>query len=121
MMDDTLHGASPSPGDPDVFSRGGLMMTYKLIRNQAPQLALGVRNIANGQPIPSDNSIEGNIQAEHYFVTLDSFQVRGIIEALVKVSKSKDPGTGIMAKTLIEDWLVLARKMLSELPENEKP
>jgi len=111
---------------PDVFSRGSLKLTFDLIRKKDPQLALSVRNIIGGIPLPKAISQLDNQNSDHFRVALDSFQVRAIVESLMEYSKSEitgntNPGTAIMAKTLIEDWITLARRMIAELPENQRP
>ena len=101
--------------DPDVFSRGGLKLTYELIRQDNAQLALDVRNIIGGLPLPETPSRLENKNAEHFRVELDSLQVRAIVEVLIQQLQGgeagDDPGIAIMAKSLLEDWIVLAKKM----------
>ena len=41
--------SSDNSTDPDIFSRGGLKLTYELTRKENPQLALDVRNIIGGE------------------------------------------------------------------------
>ena len=38
--------------DAEVFSRGSLKLTYDLLRKKNPSLALAVRNMINGEPLP---------------------------------------------------------------------
>ena len=105
--------------DVDQFSRGGINFTYQLIRPLSAPLALKVRNIAGGQP-----SIKGDSPTADYFlITLDSFEVRAVVESLAKLGTldSLDPGKAVMAQALIEDWLQLARKMINDLPEDQRP
>lgn len=108
------------------------MMTYNLIRKVNPQLALDVRNIANGDVFDckekgadgEESEGEGsknNPNADYFVVTLDSFKVRAVVEALVKASNSQDMGAAIMTKALVEDWLALARKMVADMPEQDRP
>ena len=116
----------PDAKDPHVFSRGSLKMTYDLIRKSSPQLALKVRNIIGGQALPKDASQQDNKHADFFEVDLDSFEVRAVVEALMAQLQSGATGpqlTGmaVLAKSLIEEWLVLARKMFADLPEDQKP
>jgi len=111
---------------PNVFSRGSLKMTYDLIRKSSPQLALKVRNIIGGEALPKDSSQHDNKHADFFEVDLDSFEVRAVVEGLMAQlqngSMSAQPtGMAVMAKSLIEEWLVLARKMFADLPEDQKP
>ena len=109
--------------DPNIFSRGSLKLTFDLIRKKNPNLALTVRNITGGKPLPKDISEVDNKHADHFRVDLDSFQVRAVVEGLMQQSKANegDPGLEIMAKTLMDDWMSLARKMIADLPESERP
>ncbi|MBL4795066.1 MAG: hypothetical protein JKY24_06115 [Pseudomonadales bacterium] len=106
--------------EPDVFSRGGLKLTYDLIRKKNARLALDLLNILGGEPIPKEPDDVDNKHSDEFRVDLDSFQVRAVVEALMEYQEA-DPGVAIMAKTLIEDWTALAHKMVAELPDDQKP
>ena len=87
---------------------------------------MNVRNIIGSEPVPKKESDNDNKRSNHYRVNLDSFQVRAIVEGLMEqaqgaIEGNNNPGLAIMAKTLIEDWKALARKMIDELPEDKKP
>ncbi|MEY8203757.1 MAG: hypothetical protein RPR40_01675 [Bermanella sp.] len=112
--------------DADVFSRGSLKLSYDLLRQANPSLALQVRNIISGEPLPKEGVDNTNKNSDHFRVTLDSFQVRAVVEGLMaynqnEVLAKKQPGLAVMAKALMEDWIVLARKMVSELPAHQRP
>ena len=112
--------------DPDVFSRGSLKFTFDIVRKKDTQLALAVHKIISGGPLPKAPSQPDNKNSDHFRVGLDSFQVRYIVEALMEYSQqgikgNQNPGMAIVAKTLLEDWMALAHKMIAELPDNEKP
>jgi hypothetical protein len=112
--------------DSDVFSRGSLKLTYDLLRQSNPALALQVRNIVSGEALPKADVNEGNANSDHFKVTLDSFQVRAVVEGLMQYNQDellakKQPGLAVMAKALMEDWIVLARKMVGELPMDQRP
>lgn len=110
--------------DADIFSRGGLKLTYDIIRKENAQLALNVRNIIGGEPLPGDPNHQDNKNADHFRVDLNSLQVRAIVETLVHQLQGEtgdNPGIAIMAKSLLEDWTVLARKMIEDLPEDQRP
>ena len=112
--------------DPDVFSRGSLKLTYDIIRSKNAQLALTVRNIIGGEPLPREDDGADSKYADYFRVELDSFQVRAVVEGLMQqvqesAQSPDNPGAMIVAKTLIDEWLALARKMFAELPDDQKP
>ena len=112
--------------DADIFSRGGLKYTFELVRRKNPELALRIRNITGGAPLPKTNSQPTNKNSDHFRVDLDSFQVRAIVEALIETTQQNPEGgkpaaMGGVARTLMEDWMTLAQKMIAELPDREKP
>ena len=110
--------------DPYVFSRGSLTLTYEQLRKSKPALALIVRNIANGVPLEKSNEQTNNKHSDHFRITLDSFQVREVVETLVSNAQGQPDeksGINIMLKALLEDWLALARRMLEELPPEQRP
>lgn len=108
---------------PDVFSRGSLKLTYDVLRGINPGLALLVRNITLGEAMPKENESEPNPHTDYFKVSLDSFQVREVVESLVAYTQQDDAqkGLSVMATALIEEWLELANKMIQELPEDQRP
>jgi len=110
-----------SLSDANVFSRGSLQLTYDLIRKINPSLALNVRNIMATERLPKEASQTDNKNSDHFKVTLDSFQVRAIVEGLMECQMAEgqknNPGMELMSKTLTEDWMALAHKMIAELPK----
>jgi len=38
-----------------------------------------------------------------------------------EILAKQQPGLAVMAKALMEDWIVLAKKMISELPADQRP
>jgi hypothetical protein len=106
----------------DVFSRGSLKLTYDALRPINPMLALQVRNIIHGEPLPKLDHEEDNEHSDYFKVTLDSFQIRAIVEGLMVCGEgSSNKGLAIMAKSLQLDWVNLAHQMISDLPENQRP
>lgn len=110
----------------DIFSRGSLQLTFDLIRKVDPSLALQVRNIVSGEPLPRLESGLDTKNADYFRIGLDSFQVRAIVESLVTQSrepsnKTNNPGLTVVATALIDDWMKLAHKMIADLPESERP
>jgi len=122
----TNHSSAFEVNDPDVFSRGSLKLTYDLIRKRTPQLALKVRNIIGGEPLPRDPSQAENKHADYFRVTLDSFEVRSVVEGLLEqqqngIGGAQPTGMAVLATSLIDEWLTLARQMFAELPDDQKP
>ncbi|NRB22661.1 hypothetical protein [Shewanella sp.] len=96
----------------DTFSRGALRMTVTLLRSINPQLALTVQNqmcspIApqpDHNPSPKDN----------FKIDLAPLDVRGVVESLqIKGQHPQaDPGTQMMVKALIIDWINYAHLLI---------
>lgn len=106
----------------DVFSRGCLKLTYDVLRPINPMLALQVRNIIHGEPLPKTELDENNEHSDYFKVTLDSFQVRAVVEGLMACGQDEsNKGLSIMAKSLQLDWVNLAHQMISELPKDQRP
>ena len=103
--------------DADVFSRGSLKLSYDLLRKPNPALALQVRNIINGEALPKAEDSE-NKNSDHFRVTLDSFQVRAVVEGLMEYNQNE-----ILAKqqpgfiSLTENALDLAKQGITTLDE----
>ena len=109
--------------DPYVFSRGSLKLTYDLLRPINPSLALAIRNITSLSPLPKLEGDVDNSITDCFLVDIDSFQVRAVVEGLIKrsqVNTIEDAGTKVVAQALIEDWLALANEMILELKEVDK-
>ncbi|MBL1275868.1 MAG: hypothetical protein COB30_007255 [Ectothiorhodospiraceae bacterium] len=115
---------APSPiRNPNIFSRGGLIHTFEFIRKRDPQLALTIRNITAGTPHPKTVTQADNKHTDYFTVTLDSFQVRAVVEILMEYGQTEgnETGSAVVARTLMEDWMRLARKMISDLPKGALP
>jgi hypothetical protein len=124
MADDSTSSTTDHTKKPaDVFSRGSLKLTYDVLRGVNPSLALLVRNISLGEPFPKENEEQDNPHTDYFLVTLDSFQVREVVENLVAYTQSDQAqkGLSIMATALIDEWLELANKMIQELPTDQRP
>jgi hypothetical protein len=104
----------------DIFSRGSLKLTFEILRQHNASLALSIRNILGSEPLAKTADAIDNKHADHFRVTLDSHQVRAVVEALATYCRQENGGeqtTGshIMATVLLDDWLALARVMLMNL------
>lgn len=109
--------------DPYVFSRGSLKLTYDLLRHINPSLALVVRNITSLSPLPKLEGDVDNAITDCFLMDLDSFQVRAVVEGLIKRSHLKadeDAGMKVVAQALIEDWIALAHEMVDALSAKDK-
>lgn len=108
----------------DVFSRGSIQMTFELLRKSNPRLALAVRNIAGGEPLPKDfDDLLDDKNTDHFRVALDSKDVREVVEELMSFTQPDavdihNPGVNIMARTLMQDWLLLAHQMVAQLTDD---
>ncbi len=108
--------------EPEIFSRGSLKLTFDLVRKKHPQLAMDIRNITCGAPEPKDPEQLDNKNTDCFRVTLDSFQVRGVVETLMEHCQQvntntpqSELGIAIVARALTDDWMALASKMIAEL------
>ncbi|MFT4763611.1 MAG: hypothetical protein ACI9OH_000700 [Oleispira sp.] len=108
--------------DPYTFSRGSLKLTYDLLRKRRPALALTIRNITSTEPLPK---LEGDIDnplTDCFIIALNAFQVRAVVDCLARGGHDASmEGLAIVAQALVEDWMALARAMISEQPEDERP
>lgn len=104
---------------PEVFSRASLLMTFDLLRKKKPQLALDVRNIVGGEPVyPGD---DGDRNSECFKVDLSSQQLREIVQGLMEFTYPdavdlRNPEINIMARALMQDWLLLAHRCVANDP-----
>ncbi|WP_421782000.1 hypothetical protein [Kiloniella litopenaei] len=109
----------------DIFSRGSLMFTYELLRKQNPELALTIRNIVHTQPLEKSALGINNKNTDHFRVHLNPDQVRTIVEGLITQDipspSPENMGKVIMAKALIDEWTKLARTMIQDMPEEQRP
>ena len=108
--------------DPYIFSRGSLKLTYDLLRKSSPALALTIRNIISSEALPKLDGDVDNPLTDCFLVDLDSFQVRAVVEGLASRGHNHGSAAGlaVVAQALIEDWMVLAHAMISELSGAEK-
>ena len=113
-----------------IFSRASLDMSYNLLRSKEPQLALTVRNILFQTPVDKLPEQAKNRNTDHFKVTLDTFQVRKIVETLMVVlnessqTQTKDNTSlfrPVIIQSIINEWTVLAKNMLDEYQLNKDP
>lgn len=118
--------------DVAIFSRASLLLTFDLLRSSAPRLALEVRNITGGEPlsgdeirVTGDDEIEDK-NADSFRVELELEKVRAVVQELMEFTKPErvdinNPEINIMARALMQDWLILAHFLIAQEPLNKKP
>ena len=119
--------SSPAPNN-NAFSRASLDISYNLLRKKEPQLALTIRNILFQQPLEKSQQQIDNKTTDQFLVSLDSFQVRKIVETLMEVlnesskTHSEDNTSifrPILIQSIINEWTVLAKAMFDEYQKNK--
>jgi len=105
---------------PDIFSRGALELTFKLLRKHNARLALDVQNQLQGKRVLEAviSNTESNPNSEHFQITLDASTVGKVVDALTTQgqklldSAQKDSGTLVVIRSLMKDWIELAEWIL---------
>jgi len=105
---------------PDIFSRGALELTFKLLRKHNARLALDVQNQLQGKRTLEAvvSNTEQNPNGEHFQITLDASTVGKVVDALTTQgqelldSAQKDSGTLVVIRSLMKDWIELAEWIL---------
>ena len=106
----------------DVFSRASLLMTFDLLRKRRPELALHVRNIVGGEPLPPEHDEDsGDSNGDRFRVKLEPNQIRQVIRGLMEFTVPeavdlRNPEMNIMARALMQDWLLLAHRSAAFTP-----
>jgi hypothetical protein len=109
-----------SSGRADVFSRGALELTFKLLRKHNARLALDVQNQLQGKRALAAvmSNTEANLSSDHFHITLDASTVGKVVDALTTQgqelldSAQKDSGALVLIRSLIKDWVELAEWIL---------
>ncbi|PAJ74030.1 hypothetical protein CJF42_12845 [Pseudoalteromonas sp. NBT06-2] len=106
-----------------IFNRGSLELTYTLIKSKEPEIALELTRILGNNPICSRQFRADNIHQESFYVSLNSRQVRCVVEVLLAIINTPYDdttlGMNVVAKSLIEEWMKLATAMMRELNTDE--
>lgn len=99
-------------------------MSFTLLRNKEPTLALLIRNILFNVAVTKSKDSPDNKNADSFKVNLNSFQVRAIVENLNDVlneSLKLDPAKNtslfrpVLIESIMNEWLNLATLMFSDL------
>ena len=116
---------TPASERPDVFSRGALELTFKLLRKQNPRLALDVQNQLQGLASLKEVTEQAPPRkpSDHFHITLDPQTIGKVVEALTTLGQKllndspKDSGTLVVVRSLIKDWIELAEWVLAHAQE----
>lgn len=112
----------------NVFSRASLDISYNLLRNKEPQLALTIRNILFQTPVKKQPDQIDNKNSDSFLVSLDTFQIRKVVETLMQIlnesSKThNDDNTSlfrpVIIQSIVNEWTVLAKNMFDEYQQNK--
>lgn len=102
---------------PDVFSRGALELTFRLLRPKQPTLALQVRNTLGHEEARLEEAPNIPI-ADHFYVDLEALEVGRIVSALTQLGQKAldeehpEPGRLVVIKTLIREWMALGEWLI---------
>jgi len=117
-----------NPATNNTFSRASLDMSYSLLRKKEPQLALTIRNILFQKPLDKNSNQADNKNTDVFTVSLDTFQVRKIVETLMLIlNESSTTHTHdttslfrpVLIQSIINEWTVLAKNMFDEYQQNK--
>lgn len=99
---------------PDIFSRGALDLTFRLLRKDHPSLALEVRNILASETVPLEDAAYHSPQGDHFFITMPAQRIGCVVNALTQLGQDalennqQDTGKLVVLRTLIKEWMTLA-------------
>lgn len=118
---------------PQVFSRGALQQSFRLLRKSHPALALKVQNIMSQDAIAKPEEFSGDPRTDNFIINLHGEDLQAILEALVSMADLNklrtlsgnvtELGNLVIVKALIQDWIEVARfymEQQTELHENSK-
>jgi len=112
---------------PQVFSRGALLQTFRLLRKSHPSLALKVQNILSQNSIPKPEEFAGDPRTDNFEVNLNGEDLQAILQALVSMADLNklrtlrgnvtELGNLVIVKALIQDWIEVARFYMQQQNE----
>ena len=106
---------SQSKHHPDLFSRGTLELTFRLLRGKHPALALEIQNVLVNKlsnqrvQLPASNPQTG----DSIYVDLEVSTINNIVTALTEMGKkgksddNSENGLRVVLSTLIPEWMAL--------------
>lgn len=87
---------------PDVFRREALALTFRMLRQPYPMLALLVQNFLQGTPLEDEDPAgEAALQ-----VQVSRRQARAIHEALTRIAGNRCSSNGNAAPDFTRQWIV---------------
>ena len=111
-----------------TLSRASLDISYNLLRKVEPQLALTIRNILFQAPIEKRPEQADNKNTDLFEVSLDTLQVRKIVETLMDILNQStqthdEDNTSlfrpVIVQSIINEWTVLAKNMFDDYQRNK--
>ncbi len=113
---------------PDIFSRGALEFTFRLLRHHSPSLALAVQNVLAGNILTLDSPLHStppSRTSDHFMVYVDAHTVGKVVAALTEIGQQalankqrQDSGQLIVLRTLIQEWASLTEWLLENAESN---
>ncbi len=131
----TIKSNPHSTSRPDVFSRGALELTFRLLLGHNPLLAMDVQNlIMDDQASPATGSAalfssaerhltsgpQQRFAADYYHVSLNARTIGKVVEALTLLGQSQldksNHGSSqlLIIRTLMKDWMTLAEWLVMQ-------
>lgn len=110
-----------STKSPDIFSRGVLELTFRLLRHHNPTLALVVQNVLASKKLPT--LAPHDSASDHFYVNIDAITIGKIVAALTEIGEQAlqnehhQDGIRIVIKTLIHEWIVLTESIVHEVQQ----
>lgn len=89
---------------PDVFRRDALELTFQLLRESRPDLALLVQNLLQGIPLEDGDSPDGQVALQ---VRMQRLQVNAICLALHQHCRGFSATLGNAAREVAQQWIVI--------------
>lgn len=92
-------------------------MSFRLLRQPHPALALQVRNNLMREPIAKPLQMPKKPANDHFRIALTDHDISAVIEALADIGEHlvedarADRGSMIMLKSLLRDWIKLGRQI----------
>ena len=119
MSSNSLHSSRP-----DIFSRGALELTFRLLRHNNVELALDIQNQLQGNKMPglASRDPRAKLARDHFKITLNPQTIGRIVDALTQLGekylreqKKSEPGQLAVIRTLIVDWVALAEWHIAQV------
>lgn len=103
----------------EVFSRGALQLTFRVLRKNKPAIALEIQNCLALCPLEKPAEIDDIPATDHFRVDLPAETLRDLLFGLSELVEDhetnpvlRDLGSMVTLRTLISDWLDYAQPYL---------